>query len=714
MDKRKRSAAALAASAAFTALVVFTAAVGIGPTRTGSAGNVKLGLDLSGGASVTYRAVGETPPTREQMADTIYKLQKRVEAYSTEAVAYGEGDDRVTIEIPGATDANEILEDLGRPGSLEFRLPDGTVAVDGSSVASATAATTKDEMGNAQIAVELEFDEEGAKAFAEATTAHVGETIDIVYDGETVSSPRVNEPISDGRAQITGSFDMEEAENLASFIRIGSLDVELEELRSNVVGAQLGEDALESGIFAGLVGLAVVALIVLAAYGKMGALTAWSLAAYAAADVVALNAFDVTLTLPGVAGVVLTIGMAVDANVIVNSRTREELESGRSARGAIAAGYARSTSAIVDGNVTTLIAAAVLWRLGSGGVKGFAQTLALGTALSMAFALGFSRVLAASACELGFLRGAKDFGRRNAYAALKPVEWRRKTFAVAAAAALSGFVAMGAYAVAGAGPLNLGMEFSGGTATTVSLPKEATLDEIEDELKPIFREATGDAQAQAQKVAGSNDVVVKTRTLTVDEREAVAKGISEKFGADVSSTTFETISSTVSAEMRRDALVAVIAATLCMLAYIWIRFADAKFAVAAVAALAHDVAVTFACYAIGRIALGSAFIAVELTIVGYSINATIVIFDRARENLKTRSATDLAAVVDDSVSQTFSRSLWTTATTFAAVACLWAFGAPSIKEFAAPIAIGTIAGCFSSVFLAGAIWYALKARAAKG
>ena len=358
---KKRATWVLIAMAALLIVTIFTAAVGWGPTGTGAAKNIKLGLDLSGGVSITYQTVGDEEPSAEDMSDTIYKLQQRVQNYSTEASVYQEGSNRINIEIPGVTDANAILQELGKPGSLTFQLEDGTVILNGTDVVSSEAVTQRDQtLGNTEYVVSLTFSEEGAKAFAEATSENVGNPIYIVYDEQVISAPTVRTAITDGKCVIEGSFTAESASNLASSIRIGSLSLELEEIRSNVVGAQLGEQAISTSLIAGLIGLIIVIIFMIIVYKVPGVIAGLSLAIYAGLELVALNAFDMTLTLAGIAGVILSIGMAVDANVIIYARIREEIASGKTVKSSIDVGFKKALSAIIDGNVTTLIAAIVL------------------------------------------------------------------------------------------------------------------------------------------------------------------------------------------------------------------------------------------------------------------------------------------------------------------------------------------------------------------
>ena len=713
---KKRAQLTMVLMAALLAVLLFTAFRGWDKAGTGSVKNIKLGLDLSGGVSITYQTVDENP-SAEDMADTIYKLQQRVDNYSTEASVYQEGNNRINIEIPGVSNADEILAELGKPGSLVFQLADGTVVLDGSHVVSAEAASQRDQMNNSEYVVQLEFDSEGAKSFADATTANVGRQISIVYDGEVVSAPRVNEPITDGKCVISGNFTIESAQELASYIRIGSLSLELEEIRSNVVGAQLGEQALSSAMKAGIVGIILVIIIMIIAYQVPGIIAGFALLIYAAMDLVAINAFDMTLTLPGIAGVILSIGMAVDANVIIYARIREEIASGKSVKSAIDIGFKKALSAIIDGNVTTLIACFVLNLMATGSVKGFAQSLALGVALSMFTALVISRLLVNAAYALG-LSDEKYFGKAIHFNMLPIIEKRKVFFVIALCAILSGPVFCIINNSAGKGALNLSMEFRGGTSTDVTFVDEYSIDDIDAKIKPVIQGVINDAEIQAQKVSGGNEIIFKTRQLSVEERQQLVDTLDENFtiatytdsdGNEERSINFETISSTISNEMRRAAVIAVIVAVICMLVYIWFRFSDIRFASAAVLALIHDVLVVFATYAIVRISVGNTFIAAMLTIVGYSINATIVIFDRVRENLpRRREFSSLAELVDSSVTSTMTRSIYTSLTTFVTIGALWVFGVASIKEFALPLMVGVLAGAYSSVCLTGALWYILR------
>ena len=709
---KKKARITLACMALLLILLAYTSIFGIGKTGTGSARNITLGLDLSGGVSITYEAKGDEDPSAEDMADTVYKLQQRVDGYSTEAQVYQEGTDRINIEIPGVTDANAILEELGKPGSLEFRLSDGTVVLTGNQVAAAQAQSQQDQMGNREYVVELELTDEGKTAFAQATSENIGSVIEIVYDDEVISAPVVEEAITEGTAYISGMASAEEAQNLASSIRIGSLSIELEEIRSNVVGAQLGEDAIRTSLIAGAIGMVLIMIFMIAVYALPGVVASISLLIYVGLTLVTLNAFDITLTLPGIAGIILTIGMAVDANVIIYARIREEIAEEKSVKEAIRTGFQKALSAILDGNITTLIASFVLNLMGTGSVKGFAQTLALGVVLSMFTALVISRLLVNAFYAIGF-QDEKYYGRAKKWKTINFVGKRRLFFAISILLICVGPAAIGISSAAGRGALNLSMDFMGGTSTSVTFGENLTIEQIDADVKPLFQEVTGDAEIQAQKVADSNEVILKTRVLSLDEREEVSAALQETYGIEEKSIHFETISSTVSGEMRRDAVTAVLIAGICMLIYIWFRFSDIRFAGSAVLALMHDVLVIFACYALVRIPVGNTFIACMLTIVGYSINATIVIFDRIRENTKLMEKATLAEIVNASITQTLTRSIYTSFTTFISIAVLYVLGVASIKEFALPLIVGIVAGGYSSVCITGPLWYIMKTHTKK-
>ena len=718
---------------------------GVNPAGDGSASDIKLGLDLAGGVSITYQVVGDENPSSTDMSDTIAKLQKRVENYSTEAVVYQEGSDRINIEIPGENDATRILQELGRPGALYFiaetdsegnanfyeqyvqnadgsvgttyvltksideLLEDGSILVQGTDVKDATAGSRQTDLGY-EYAVSLVMTDEGREKFAQATrNAHEkDESLAIYYDGTIISAPHVNVVITDGNAQISPMESFERAENLASTIRIGGLKLELEELHSKVVGAQLGMDAIETSLKAAVIGVIIVIVFMIAVYYIAGLASAVGLLSYSSLVVLLINGFDMTLTLSGIAGIILSIGMAVDANVIIFARIREELAAGKTVQNAIKIGFDKALSAIIDGNITTLIAAVVLLLLGPGSVKGFAQTLALGIVLSMFTSLVVTRYVMNAFYALG-LKSEKLYGVGKEHKVLNILSKKGLFFGISVAVIAAGFVMMGVNKSTTGDVLNYSLEFKGGTQTSVTFNEAMTLEKTNAEVVPLMEEITG--AVQIQTVQDSNEVIFKTNALTVEQRDAVNEMLVSNFGVDESLITTETISSTISDEMKSDTIIAVAVAIVCMLIYIRIRFKDLRFGVSSIAALLHDVLVVLAFYAAARVSVSNTFVACMLTIVGYSINATIVIFDRIRENMAVMThKDDLKDVVNKSITQTMTRSIFTSLTTFIMVAVLYVLGVTSIRDFALPLMVGIVCGTYSSICLAGSMWYIFRIK----
>lgn len=686
------------------AVCLYTVLVGLGPKHLGSAKNIELGLDLAGGVSVTYE-VNEENPSQTDMDDTRYKLQLRVQNYSTESEVYQEGSNRLTVEIPGATNANEILEELGKPGDLSFQTEDGTEVLTGANIKSAEAGTY-DENGINNYVVSLTMDEAGKEAFADATAANIGKPIYIYYDGQVVSAPTVQSAITEGECVIENMESYEEAEELASTIRIGALPLTLTEVQSNVVGARLGQDAIDTSLFAGAIGIVVIFLFMTILYRIPGLMSGFALLGYVILNLLAINGFNATLTLPGIAGVILAIGMAVDANVIIFTRIKEEINAGKTVINAIETGYHKALSAILDGNITTLIAAAVLWIKGSGTVKGFAQTLAIGIILSMFTALFVTKKLMMSAYNLG-LKDEKFYGRAKVFKVFNYIKFSKFCMIGSLIVIVLGFVFLPINQKSIGHILNYDLDFSGGTAVTLTMDDPIT-DDLDQQICDTVRDVVGGGTIQSQKVQGANELVVKTGELSLDKREELETTLKDSYA--ITDYQVQQITGSISSEMRQDAVVAVAISAVCMLIYVAFRFRDVKFGVSAVLALLHDVLCVFTVYSVAKLSVGSTFIACMLTILGYSINATIVIFDRIRENLKDNvmRKQGIDVVVNTSISQTLTRSINTSLTTFITITILYIVGVAAIKEFSLTLMCGVVFGAYSSVCITGPLWYRMK------
>lgn len=703
-DPKSKAILTLILIACVAALCVYTVFVGLGKQHKGSAKNIKLGLDLAGGVSITYE-VSEKNPTETQMNDTIYKLQQRVDNYSTEAEVYKEGKNRITVEIPGVTDANKILKQLGKPGNLAFVTQDGQVILTGSNIKKAEAETTNDN-GKKDYVVALSMDSKGAQAFGTATAANIGKPIYIIYDNKVVSAPNVEQAITDGECVIENMGSFKEADNLASTIRIGALPLTLKELRSNVVGAKLGRNAIKTSLQAGAVGLILILIFMTAIYRLPGFLSGIALMGFTVLDLLAINGFNATLTLPGIAGVLLTIGMAVDANVIIFSRIKEEIRDGKSVGQAIDSGYHKALSAILDGNITTLIAAVVLWKMGSGTVKGFAQTLFMGVVLSMFTALFVTKQLMTSLYNLGCTSPAL-YGKAKPVKVHDYIKYAKYCIAVSCIIIAIGIIALPVNNKRLGSSLNYDLEFSGGTAVTMTFNDDTKItNDLEKQVEDAVRSVVDVKKVESQRVLNSNQLVVKTNELKLSERQKLESSLKKTF-TNMKDYQTEEITASVSNEMRRAAIIAVIVAAIFMLLYIWVRFKNIRFGTSAVLALLHDVFFTFMVYSVFRLSVGNTFIACMLTILGYSINATIVIFDRIRENLKIPSVAKEgnAYVVNLSISQTLTRSINTTLTSFITAALLYIMGVASIKEFTLTLMVGLIVGAYSSVCITGPLWF---------
>lgn len=711
---------------------IYMAIAGVGQNESGKTANVPLGLDLQGGLSVTYE-IQDEKPTSDEIKATVDKLQRRVDAYSSEGEVYQEGNDRITVEIPLNTekvDAHDVLDELGQPGQLLFldsenytiwqqNQNNGTndayeAVLTGSDIKNAQAGV--DDSGTVKdYVVQLQFTDEGAQKFATATAANIGKPIYIIYDGAVASAPTVQSAITDGNAVINKISSYDEAESLASTIKIGALPLELKQIQYNIVGAKLGQKAVSTSLIAGAIGFGLVCILMIVLYRFPGFIASLALTGYVVLMLLILSIRHITLTLPGIAGIILSIGMAVDANVIIFTRIREEISAGSGVRAAVKAGFSKALSAILDGNITTLIATVVLMILGSGSIKGFAVTLMLGIVLSMFTALFVTKMLLNSFLELG-VQNPKMYGK-----AKEPkIHGYVKNFKICGVASLiviiAGLAFLGVNHSRIGKSLNYSLEFTGGTSTTATFAEDDvyTLERAESGVAPVIAETAGiDAGTiQIQTVEGNNQVIFKTSELTEEQSAKIDDLLKSQFKA--TEVDNQSISSTISGEMKKDAIVAIAVSSVLMLLYIAFRFSDVKFGVSAVLALVHDVLVVFAAYSIGTLSVGNTFIACMLTIVGYSINATIIIFDRIRENMRTQDSKEsLEELVNKSIGQTFTRTIYTSLTTFIMVFVLFVMGVTSLKEFTFTLMLGIVCGAYSSVCITGPLWYTMKKKFSK-
>ncbi len=732
--------------------------------------NIGLGLDLDGGLSITYETDEENPDA-EKLEMTIYRMQQRVQNYSTEAEVYQQGNNRICVDIPGVENAEYILSELGDSGNVYFiygksengvdnivSLGDGKyelarpmeeiiaagdVVLDGQDIQGAEAMYSQSgDVSNAGTSyyVQLSLKESGREEFLKATTYaskyhnyssvsadYLRGIIAIVYDGEVISAPGCESPIDNDTATISGSFTFDEVKNIATTIQIGALPLELHQLQYSIVGAQLGSNALSTILIAGAIGMVLVMIFMIAFYKLSGIASSITLAVYTGVLILCLILFDVTLTLPGIAGIILSIGMAVDGNVIIFTRIKEELRDGKTVRSAIKIGYEKAASSIIDGNVTTLIAAVVLYLRGSGTIRGFAITLGIGIVLSVISSLLICRFVMVCFYNIGF-KSEKYYGIQKETKIFNFTSHWKKYVCISGTLIVAGIIGL-IVGAANGNMLNYGLDFVGGTSVEVYFDEDQTVPS-NSEIETLVGDLLGSTPEVVQ-VEAENAIIIKSDKMVVEEgssdKNATAataqngdggnedskilelkKLFKDKYGVDEDKIQVQSISASVSSEMKSDAVWAVVISAVCMLLYIWIRFRNFAFASSSVLALLHDVLVVIMVYSVFRITVDNSFIACVLTIVGYSINATIVIFDRIRENLASKTNKEsIEYVVNKSISETLSRSINTSITTLITVVMIVILGVDSIRAFAIPLMVGIICGAYSSVCIAGTLWLTL-------
>lgn len=686
-------------------LVLFSAIALWGISYFGIAGyaaysGINLGLDLRGGATIVYEADREV--TADEMRAAVSLIQGRLDSRGyTEAEVSRQGTNRLRVEIPGIDDVDQAIDFIGRTAQLLFADDEGNVLLDGSVVRNAQPTTSDN-----QIVVALDFDSVGQALFAEATGNNIGRPIFIILDDEIISAPMVNERITGGSAVITGGFSVEEAETLAALIRAGALPFNLNVLSMNLIGARLGAASLETSIFAGIIGFILIAITMVVLYRAAGLAADLALIIFLALQLIVLSLFGVTLTLPGIAGIILSIGMAVDANIIIFERIKEELLAGKSLRVACDIGFKRATPAIIDANITTIMVGIILFWLGTGPIMGFAQTLVIGIVVSMFTAMVITRFLVKSMVKAKLVNPSWYCSmKEKAPPSYSIVENRTKFFLISCGLLCIGLVFMVTNMTQGRGAFNYDVVFSGGTEITVDLGQSVE----QSHIVQVVSDATGQPTPQVQQILGTHEVNIRVQFLEADERATLIDALIVAYNlpADTEFAVSD-VSATISAEMISSAVMAVAVAAIAILAYVAIRFRDVYMGGAAIIALLHDVALVVITYAVFRIPLNHSFIAVLLTVLGYSINATIIIFDRVRENRpRFHSPKEL---LNASIWQTFTRCVYTSVTLLMATVSLYIFGVTSVRDFSLPISVGVIIGTYSSICFTGAVWFIMNKR----
>ena len=684
---------------------------------------IRLGLDLVGGSRIVYEAEIPDGYNQANLADDMNSVQKVIrqrltDKGFTEATVTLTGDNRVTVEIPQITNPEEAVQTLGTTAQLTFIDADGKEWLTGSDIKKATygyGRPTGNEVTDVHY-VQVQFTSEGQKKFAEATGNIAARTdgtniMAIVMDNQVISSPSVSSQIDSDSCVISGSFTRDSASELADLINAGQIPFSLKQVELRSVGPQLGADAMRTSLIAGAIGIVLVMLFMLIVYRIPGLVASIALCFYMVLEALIFSLVRVNLSLPGIAGIILSIGMAVDANVIIFERVKEELKNGKTVKSAIDSGFKRAFTAILDSNITTLIACAVLFFLGTGTIVGFATTLGIGVIVSMFTALTVTHFLLNRMVDFR-IRNPKAYGLRDREAGKQRFAILKnfKIFGgISALLVVTGLVAL-ILLPFGKNLFNLIIDFAGGTEMEFNMHTEVTQD-VQTEVSGLFKDATGvDASSVTSSGDGNEDVLIRSTSITSEQRAAVIDKMLEKYSlADTDILNNNDVSASIGSDLQRSAVICSVLAIVLMMLYITFRF-EMTSGMAAVCCLMHDLLIMLSVYVWLQIPLDSNFIAAALTILGYSINASIIVFDRVRENLRTARREDFASVAERSVWQTMGRTINTTLTTLFTIGMVFILGVPSLKQFTLPLIVGILAGGWSSVLLSCSLWNVFRKK----
>ena len=691
------------------------------PSILDTENGIRLGLDLVGGSRIVYEAQIPDGYDMSNLSDDMNSVQKVIrqrltDKGFTEATVTLTGDNRVTVEIPQITNPEEAVQTLGTTAQLVFMDADGKEWLTGEDVAKASygyGKPTGSEVTDVHY-VQVQFTSEGQQKFAEATASVSARSTEnggdgtnqlyIVMDDQIISYPSVSSTIDSDSCVISGSFTRDSAQELADLINAGQIPFSLTQVELRSVGPQLGADAMRTSLIAGAIGVLLVCLFMLIVYRIPGLVACLALGFYIVIEALIFSLIRVNLSLPGIAGIILSIGMAVDANVVIFERIKEELRAGKTVKSAIDSGFKRAFAAILDSNVTTLIAAAVLFFLGTGTIVGFATTLGIGVIVSMFTALTVTHFLLNRMVDF-HIRSPKAYGLNDH--ALRPRFAVLKNFklfgGISVLLVLTGLVSL-ILLPFGQNFFNLSIDFAGGTEMEFAMHQ--TVDQnLQTEIGDLFAEVTG-TEASSVTSSGDNNenVLIRSTSIDSEKREAVIEKMTETYGLtenDIYNN--NDVSASVGSDLQRAAFLCAIVAIVLMLIYITIRF-ELTSGLAAIVCLVHDLLIMLSVYVWLQIPLDTNFIAAALTIFGYSINASIIVFDRVRENLHIARKEPFEAVAERSVWQTMGRTINTSLTTLFTVSMIYILGVPSLKQFTLPLIVGILAGAWSSIMLSSSLW----------
>ncbi|MGW9231688.1 protein translocase subunit SecD [Pseudorhizobium sp. NPDC055634] len=718
--------------AAVTQLETLSNPVGFGTTVGQS--DLRITTPTDNTITLAYTDAGITAHGSAAVEQSLEIIRQRVDQVGVaEPTIQRVGDDRVLVQLPGEQDPSRLRQLLGSTAKMSFHLlgnqgePGVTMLADeqgqqfpvldrvelsGDRLTDARAAF--DQQTNEPV-VNFRFDTAGASRFAQITQANVGRPFAIVLDDKVLSAPVIRQPITGGSGQISGGFSVEEANTLAALLRAGALPAKLTVIEERTVGADLGSDAIEMGIYTGLIGFALVVAFMFVLYGSWGILANIALTLNIILTFAGLTLLGATLTLPGIAGIVLGIGLAVDANVLINERIKEEARKGKSAFAAIDAGFARAYSTIVDSNVTALIATVLLFWFGSGPVRGFAVTMGIGIAISMFTAVSVVRVAMVFIANRYKLKKIviKPLLPINLIPDGTRINFMKARFIGIGVSLVLSFASIILFFTPG---LNYGVDFRGGIQMEVVTEGEADLAAFRSQLGEL-----GLGEVALQEFGSPNHLLVRIERQPGGEEaqtEAVERLRAEVVEIDPTSKVqrTEVVGPKVSGELATAGILSVVLASLAMLVYIWVRF-EWPFAVGAIVTLILDVTKTVGFFAITGLDFNLTAIAALLTLVGYSVNDKVVVYDRMRENMRLYKKMPLRELIDRSINETLARSLYTSVTAFLAMLPMAIWGGSAVESFAIPMVFGIVIAASSSVFIAAPIllflgdWRTRRAKA---
>ena len=720
--------------AAKTALAALTQPVSSGMFGGGSISELSLEQPEPGILRFTLTDEGIDHRVSNAVTQSIEVVGRRVNELGTnEPIIQRAGADRILVQVPGLQDPQRLKDILGKTAKLTFQMVDQSMsaqeALQGRPPAGSTVMYSQDDppvpylienrvivsgenlvdaqatfdQRTSEAVVSFRFDAKGAARFGQATQQGVGRLFAIILDNQVISAPQIREPILGGTGQISGSFTAQSANDLAVLLRAGALPADLTIVEERTVGPSLGADSIAAGKFASVIAGILVVSFMLFAYGTLGIIANIALIANVALIIATLSLLGATLTMPGIAGIVLTVGMAVDSNVIIYERVREERQLGRSLVQSLDAGFARALATIVDANFTTFIAAIILFYLGSGPVRGFAVTLAIGIVTTVFTAFTLTRWLVSL-----WLRRAKPKELPKGLVRLVPdntsfpfMSWRRYAFTLSAAASVAAMVLF--FSV----EMNYGIDFRGGTSIEVQAKQgTANSGDVRARLSELN---LGDVQVQEFGSDQNLLIRVEGQNAGDNAEQSVVEKVRSELANDYEFRRVESVGPTVSSELAWYGTLGVLASMAAMLIYIWFRF-EWQFGLGAILATVHDVTMMIGLYVITGIEFNLTSIAAILTIVGYSINDTVVVYDRVRENLRKYKKMPIEQLLDLSMNQTLSRTVLTGVTTLLALISLYLFGGEVIQSFTLAMIFGILVGTYSSIFVAGPLLILFRLR----